>query len=339
MARSKTLKTVTRKDIAAAAGVSETIVSYVINGNRYVREDKRARVQQAIKDLKYRPNAMARALKGKRSHHILFIADDITGEYFGRLIGEIDRLAYKEDYFITLCSDRPDEDFVNRIYSRFFDGIIIGSATFPLANIQRLIDSGVAVVLLEIRDYQSITGSFGLINTGLLKGIGQAVDALYERGRRHLLFIDRVSDSGQWSGVDDWRLGGFLDRCNALGIDSSIVSGAYSEEELLEAVLARLASNERVDGIIGRNDLCALIGMQGCKHVGLIVPQEVSVIGFDDTRICRYCSPTLSSVAISQKRIAYAVIEMMMSLIGAEKGKQKPLKTYLDTALVIRESV
>ena len=88
MAREKSLRTVTRKDIAKAAGVSETVVSYVINGNRYVKEAKRQRVEEAIKELNYRPNDGTGA-KGKRSHHILFIADDITGEYFGKLIGRL----------------------------------------------------------------------------------------------------------------------------------------------------------------------------------------------------------------------------------------------------------
>lgn len=339
MARERSLKTVTRKDIAKAAGVSETVVSYVINDNRYVKEEKRKRVEAAIKELNYRPNTMARALKGKRSHHILFIADDITGEYFGKLIGEIDRLAYKEDYFITLCADRPDEDFVNRIYSRFFDGIVIGSATFPLSNIQRLVDAGLAVVLLEIRSYRSITGSHGLINTGLEGGMRQAVQALYQRGRRQLLFIDRISSSNNWSDVDDWRLSGFLAQCQALGIGHSVLSGCSSEDELLETLAGRIEGGLAVDGIIGRNDAMALIGIQACRRVGLDVPSDVSVIGFDDSRLCRFSSPALTSVAIPQKKIAQAVIEMMMSLIKTKGEKTERLAAYLDTTLVMRESV
>jgi len=330
---------VTRKDIATAAGVSETVVSYVINGNRYVKEEKRARVEQAIRDLNYRPNTMARALKGKRSNHILFIADDITGEYFGKLIGEIDRLAYCRDYFITLCADRSDEDFVNRIYSKFFDGIVIGSASFPPANIQRLIDAGLRVVLLEIRDYSAIEGVYGLINTGLYDGMRHAVDTVFERGRRSLLFIDRVSASGSWSDTDDWRLGAFVRQCESLGVDYSIISGYHSEDELLTGLVARFEAGLRADAIIGRNDQMALVAMQACKRVGLVVPRDVSVIGFDNSRLCRFASPPLTSVAISQQQIAAAVIDMMMHLIEAEAVYTERLAVYLDTELVMRESV
>ena len=86
---------VTRADVAKAAGVSETIVSYVVNNNRYVAKDKRQRVEEAIAALHYRPNNVARALKGKRSNQLLFIADQITNEYFSRIVSEMDKYAYE----------------------------------------------------------------------------------------------------------------------------------------------------------------------------------------------------------------------------------------------------
>lgn len=339
MKRSEKLKTVTRKDIALAAGVSETVVSYVINGNRYVKEEKRRRVQKAIKELNWRPNTMARALKGKRSNHILFIADDITGEYFGKLIREIDTLAYKKGYFITLCADRADEDFVNRIYSHFFDGVVIGSATFSPANIQRLIDAGVPVVVLEIRDYSSITGVYGLINTGLYDGMRQAVQALYQRGRRDLLFIDRVSSDEIWSDKDDWRLKGYLDECEALGLEGRIVSDCLNEDHLLTTLLEKFEKGVVVDGIIGRNDQMALVAQNACRTMQWKVPEDVSIIGFDNSRLCRFANPTLTSIAISQQKIAQAVIEMLMSLIDERSSFTGRLERYLQTELVMRESV
>lgn len=339
MEQKKILRTITRKDIAIEAGVTETIVSYVINGNRYVKEEKRKKVEEAIARLNYRPNSMARALKGKKSNHILFVADDIKGEYFGKLISEIDSLAYKEDYFITLCADHQDEDFVNRIYSKFFDGIVIGSASFPLHNIQRLIDADIPIVLLEIRDYSSIQGVYGLINTGLYEGARRVVRTLYERGRRRLLFLDRVSTSGNWSSMDDWRLKGFTDQCNVYQLEPVVLSGCSTEDELSAKIIDLLASGFRPDGIFGRNDPIALVGMQACQRMGFNVPQDISVIGFDNTRLCRFSSPTLTSVEIDQQEIARCVMQMMMSLIDNRSSFEKRLEVYLDTKVVMRESV
>jgi len=329
------LRPITRKDIAEEAGVSETVVSYVINGNRYVLAEKRKRVEEAIEKLNYRPNIMARALKGKQSNHILLVADDIKGEYFGKLMSEIDQLAYKEGYFVTLCEDRDDEDFIQRIYSRFFDGILIGSASFPIENIQRLINASIPVVLLEIRDYSSITGSFGLINTGLYDGAITAVNALYEKGRKNLLFLDRIGGKG--IDTSDWRTKGFLDQTERLELNSDVLSG-YQNAEELDQMLSEYMKNAPVDGIVGRNDHVALIGMQVCKNAGIHIGMDCSVIGFDDSRSARYSDPPLTSIAINQKEIAKSVIFMLMTLMKKEED-QHILRECLSTTLVMRESV
>nr|WP_319473904.1 LacI family DNA-binding transcriptional regulator [uncultured Sphaerochaeta sp.] len=338
----KGLRPITRKDIADEAGVTETIVSYVINGNRYVKEEKRKRVQEAIEKLGYRPNTMARALKGKKSNHLLLIADDIKGEYFGKLISEIDSLAYNEGYFVSLCADHKDEDFVNRIYSKFFDGIIIGSASFPLHNIQRLIDAGVPVVLLEIRDYHSIHGIYGLINTGLYEGARECVRTLYRKGRKNLLFLDRITVDGKGSDMDDWRLKGFIEESEALGLESDgrhILTGYRSEDELLAAFAARVADGFVPDGVMGRNDHIALLGMDACRQVGYRVPEDVSVIGFDNSRLCKFSHPPLTTMGIDQREIAKTIMQMMVSLIDHKSEQESRLEAYLQTQLVMRESV
>ncbi|NLL25126.1 MAG: LacI family transcriptional regulator [Spirochaetales bacterium] len=329
------LRQITRKDIAKEAGVSETVVSYVINGNRYVLAEKRKRVEEAIEKLNYRPNTMARALKGKQSNHILLIADDIKGEYFGKLMSEIDQLAYKEGYFVTLCEDRADEDFIQRIYSRFFDGILIGSASFSVENIQRLINASIPIVLLEIKDYSSITGSFGLINTGLYDGAITAVNTLYEKGRKSLLFLDRIGGKG--TDITDWRTKGFLDQTKKLKLNADALSG-YQNAEELDQMLSEYMKNASIDGIVGRNDYVALVGMQVCKNSGIRIGVDCSVIGFDDSRSARYSDPPLTSIAINQKEIARAVISMLMALMKKDENHQI-LRENLSTTLVMRESV
>ncbi len=338
----KHLKAIKRSDIAREAGVSETVVSYVINGNRYVNAEKKKRVEEAIAKLKYRPNSMARALKGKKSNHILFVADDIQGEYFGKLISEIDSLAYKEGYFITLCADHNDEDFVNRIYSKFFDGIVIGSAAFPVKNIQRLVNTGIPVVLLEIRDYSSIEGVYGLINTGLYEGARECVRQLYHRGRRQLLFLDRLSKDGTGSNLDDWRLKGFYDQMHEYGLpvsEANIISGCASEEALNAAIAQRIASGNVPDGVFGRNDHMALVGMEAFKANGFSIPADISFIGFDNSRSCRFSQPALSSMEIQQKELASSLMQMIINLIDRPEEYADRLEEHLKTQLVMRESV
>lgn len=339
----KTLKTITRADIAREAQVSETIVSYVINGNRYVNGEKRQRVEEAIDKLKYRPNAMARALKGKKSNHILFVVDDIQSEYFGKLISEIDAFAYNEGYFITLCADHKDDDFADRIYSRFFDGIVIGSVNFPLKQIQRLVNSNIPVVLLEIRDYSSITGVYGLINTGLYRGAMNCVRCLYDRGRRNLLYLDRISKDGQRSGRDDWRLKGFFDQSLEYGLpvtENNVIAGCKDEQSFMEAFRLKVQEEGFIpDGIFGRNDDMALLGMEAVKTLGFTVPTDVSIIGFNNSRMCRFASPKLSSMGIQQKALGESIMKMIISLIDNRPQFSSRLEEHLETQLIMRSSI
>ena len=119
---------VTRKDVAREAGVSETIVSYVLNKNRYVKEEKRQRVLEVVEKLQYHPNNIARALHGKGSLQILFIAEELSSGYFSELVSQMSRDAYRRGYMISLCESQEEDEFVSQILSRQFDGLFVSAS-------------------------------------------------------------------------------------------------------------------------------------------------------------------------------------------------------------------
>lgn len=329
---------VTREDVAARAGVSPTIVSYVVNANRYVDAEKKERVQRAIQELGYRPNTMARALKGKQSHHILFIADDLMGEHFGRILQEMDQKAYEEGYFISLCRDRNDEDFLRQVCNRYFDGVIVASSSFDPEHIQRLIDTGLPVVVLEIRHYD-LTGRFGTINSGLYQGARDCVSLLLRRGRRRLLYVDSPSRDGQGVDPQDFRHQGFLDELAAQGFGAEaykIIDACRSEEAVAGALTDLLAGGFVPDGIFGRTDAMAIVAMEGMKRAGYRVPEDCSVVGFNNSRIGLYTSPPLTSMEIRRDLIGLRAMEMLKGLI---EGSSTELRVVLRTEPVIRQSL
>ena len=336
---------VTRADVAREAGVTETIVSYVINANRYVDSEKCRRVKAAIKKLHYIPNTMARALKGKKTNHILFIADDITGNHFGEIISEMDRIAYDKGYFISLCADKNDKFFIQRIFERFFDGIIIASCTFSEQYIQNLIQSQIPVVLFKIRNYRTFEGTYGQINTGLYEGARLCVKALYEKGRRSLLFIDRLGEKPAGKIRQDERLRGFTDQCKEFGLDFSskhIVQNCADETELIRKIEKRFSARNHPDGIFARTDSVACAAMQGIKQAGLLIPKDVSVIGFNNSPQCKYTVPRLSSIQINRAEAAKYAVELLEKLIDNntdEKTTAFCLNMELHTELIIRESL
>ncbi len=340
----KPIKRVTRKDVAEYAGVTPTIVSYVINNNRYVDAGKRERVEKALKELGYRPNSMARALKGKQSNHILFIVDDLQSEYFGKVMKHMDPWAYDNDYFISLCESRNSESFVDQIYQRYFDGVIIASGTFQQMYIQKLIDTKIPVVLLEMRTYSKLTGNYALINSGLYDGARLCCKTLIEKGRRRILFVDSLhSLSFNKSSADDFRLRGFLDELDEHGLrDDSyyrIISNCMNEDDLYCAIKSTLEGGFCIDGVFGRTDSVAIQVMHKLIDMGYEVPKDCSVIGVNNSRISRYTYPKLATLDIDRESISHTITSILDKVFGEGEIEEVDIRTKLTTRLIKRESL
>lgn len=330
-------RSVTRKDVAQLAGVSETIVSYVLNNNRHVSAPKRQRVLEAVQQLHYRPNSIARALKGKGSSHILFIADNIENEYFGRLVHEMDSFAYDKGYIISLLSVRNNPDFVSRILARHVDAVIISSFSMEERYILALLDAGLPVVLLMTRDYSGVDGRAARIYTGIESGIMIGVRYLYERGCRHLVHVDRVSGRGHFSNRQDLRYRGFCNQMEAFGLplaSGSFLTGHATHEELYEAVCRRLRSGEPVDGFVCRNDQLACTVVSAIQACGKSVPEEISVIGFDNASVSTIIRPALTTLEINRTEIAKATIGQIENMIDG----QGPKACHFTTRLIVRDT-
>lgn len=330
-------KAPTRKDVAKLAGVSETVVSYVLNNNRYVAKDKRERVLAAVEELNYSPNNIALALKGKKTHHILFICDTIANEYFGKLVEEMARIAYESGYIISLMGSRNDDNFVSQVCSRVFDGIVISSTSFEEKYVLRLINTGTPVVLLMNREYENVAGRAARIYTGIHNGIKECVDLLYDRGRRNIVYIDRVSKKRQFSTMADWRYNGFVTAMQECGIrvtKDNVIVGYETEDELYAGLRDRIKAGLKVDGVIGRNDGLACVAMAAVKDCGLRVPEDVAVLGIDNSRVSMYSVPGLSSVELNKPAIAQAIMDAFQQM---NNGAEPPV-IYFDGHIVERES-
>lgn len=338
----KTIKRVTRKDVAERAKVSPTIVSYVINNNRYVDSEKKKRVQEALSELGYKPNAMARALKGKRSNHILFIVDDLQSEHFSRIMKQLDSWAFENNYFISLCESRNSDSFVNQVYQRYFDAVLIASGTFKQKHIQELIDTKIPVVILEMRKYDKLHGNFGLINTGLYDGARLCCKTLINNNRKKILFVDSFQTlSFTKSPKDDFRYKGFLDELEENNykkdINYKIISNCKDERELSDAIDNILNSGFIIDGVFGRTDSVAIHTMYKLIDKGYKIPRDCSLIGVNNARISRYTTPQLSTLDINREKIGESIILLLDQMFNNKI--ENNLNISLETTLIKRASL
>ncbi len=326
------MKRVTRKDVAQYSGVSETVVSYVINNNRYVDQTKKEKILKAIEELGYRPNPVARALKGKETKHLLFIVDDLHSEYFGSILSEMAKQTEADGYIISLCKDDGNGSFINRVICWNFDGIIIGSATIKPEDIQRLISSDMPVVLLSINKYPEFTGNYGLIFTGLEKGAEKIVEKLQEKGRTRIAYATSKSPQGLPVNKNDFRYIGYI---KALKNSEPIVIDGFKTEEELKEKLIQVFNTFHFDALICRTDTIAAEALISLQSIDVKIPEAVSIIGFNNTRMTKYTNPPLSSVDMNRKEIAAQALNLISRLKNGEKGV---LKIELGTEIIIRSS-
>lgn len=326
-------KLVTRKDVAEYAGVTETIVSYVMNNNRYVAKDKRERVLDAMQKLHYFPNSMARGLKGKRGNHILFIADNIANEHFGRIVEEMDQYAYDKGYIISLMRDRNDLDFVSQIVSRQIDGVVISSVSFDDRYITQFLDYGIHVVLLGNRDYSGADPRAGIVPIGMKSGMENAVKLMQEKGRRKIAYIDRTSAHQHFSTMRDLRYRGFrmqMEKCGlAFDEEDQFISGYQTKEALADGIESRLKSGPKLDAMICRNDYMAAVAMEAVRRCGLKIPDDIAIMGFDNSEFSQFLQPKLTTVQINRKEIARYIITMLDSMIAGQEVEKKMFETTL----------
>ncbi len=340
----KKIKRVTRQDVADYAGVTPTIVSYVINNNRYVEAGKRERVQKALKELGYRPNTMARVLKGKRSNHILFLVDDLRSEHFGKIMKHMNLWTSKNNYFISICESQNNSSFIREICEHYFDGIVIASGNLYQEYIQQIIDTHIPAILLGMRSYSALNGRYALIDSGLYEGARLCCRTLIEEGRRRLLFLDTLYDNhGSYQSLDDVRLQGFLDSLRDAGLYHQdyyrIINGCKTKEDICRATESILDEGFRIDGIFGRTDYVAIQAMYKLMERGYSIPNDCSVIGVNNARISRYISPNLSSLDINQEAIGDAIISMLDKfLVTGDFDESDNTHIKLETKLIKRES-
>ena len=309
---------VTRKDVAEEAGVSETIVSYVLNKNRYVKEEKRQRVLEAVEKLQYQPNNIARALHGKGSLQILFIAEELSSGYFSEMVSQMSRDAYRQGYMISLCESQKEDEFVSHILSRQFDGLFVSASGVTDSQLKLLVKSGIPMVLFLNREINCELQDTVLVDTGLYEGSRECVRHLSKNGCRNFIYLDKLGKPCD----RDIHLKGFLNQVKDLGIvfaPEQKISGCENIKELEEKLRSLLEKNSSIDAVVARYDELAAVALSVARKMGKKVPDDLSVIGFDNDFISNYVSPTLTTVEIQKEEVGRAAMEALLALIRNEK--------------------
>lgn len=326
------------KDVAQAAGVSTATVSHVINNTRYVADRTRARVLETIERLNYYPNAQARSLALGRSTTLGLVISDISNPFFPDLVKSIERAAFERGYDVVLANTSYDpqrtSNYVRRFIERKVAGVLLMTSELDVEFIEELRRQSVAVVFLDL----GRTGEhMSNIVVDYEQGIEEAIFHLRELGHTRFAYIggpEHLNSAVKRRQAFQISLSRHLAGARPVIIESNfqLEGGLGAATEMF----ATIAEHERPTAIVVANDMMALGVMRACRELKLLVPEDVSVIGFDDIAFASLSEPPLTTVELPRMELGVQAVEALMTMI--DQPEQQGIERHIATHLVRRDS-
>ena len=320
-------------DVAHRAGVSKSLVSLVIRGSDNVSEEKRRAVLEAAKELGYRPNAVARSLVRRRTYVIGVMLSDFHNPFFTDVIDGISTASQESGYqalFNTGDLSVPGEvRAIETLLQLRVDGLILAGTIVDTDTIE-LVAAEVPLVLASRASPTELADS---VLTDDEAGASLAVDHLVELGHRHIGHIT----GGDGAGAED-RMRGFMKAMahHGLADRALVVSGDYTEGGGIAAMEEILSLPERPTAVFVANDQAAIGALRVLGEAGLAVPDDMSLIGYDDTYLAAFGHISLTSVHQDPDQMGREAVRLLLE--RTDEGRTQGRQLVLQPSLTIRES-
>ncbi|MDR7331911.1 LacI family DNA-binding transcriptional regulator [Roseateles asaccharophilus] len=328
---------VTVTDIAAVAGVSVMTVSRALSGKGYVAENTRAKILQVAESLGYVANIGAKAMKGGRTGVLGLLVSDFQSPVVAAIIGATSRMVKQAGLDLILydiapvagSKARPD---IGAMFSTLCDGLLLilpGQHAEQLDQFQRL---SLPVVLVN---YWRAPTPLPVVRADNYEGAYGITQHLLDLGHRRVAFMRGTSYSGQSAE----RERGYLAALAAAGVEpdpSLIVDGEFSQRSGFEQGQVLLDRADPPTAVFCANDLMAQGMLDAARVAGLSVPEQLSVVGFDDIPSAAQCHPALTTVRQDYEQLGENAVRLLLQHI--EHGSQRGMRIELQSHLVIRDS-
>lgn len=326
----------TISDVAREAGVSRTTVSRYLNGQLNDSSDKAQRIARAIAELRYHPNLLARSLRSATTRSIAVIVPDLSNPFYPTLLSAIEaRLAqHGVQVFVGQSGDdaRREPTMLQDYYNRRVDGMIYVSATSEPDPVLRQIAKSIPVLMLD----EQVTGfSDATIRVDHERGVYQATKYLLDLGHRHVTYLA----GPRHLTTTQLRLRGFETALaeRSLTDATEVIYGSYTMEAGRLWAQRFLENLERgPTAVICANDLVALGVHRTLTENGIVIPNFLSIIGFDDIFVSSLVSPSLTTIRQPFEQFGQVVSERLVEVLHGGTLRDSPM--ILAPELIVRES-
>ncbi len=330
---------VTIGDVAKMAKVSKTTVSRILNGNySHTTEETRNRVLKAIKELDYRPNALAKGLKSMRTNVIGIVLSNFKNPFWTTVLEGVEDTCRELGFNLMVCNsnEEPDveEEYIREFQMRQVDGIIINPTVRNMELYQKLVNSKFPLVVINRRLPDLETNTVVMDN---IKGAYAAVDHLLKSGRKKVVALAYRNPY-----VSTWkeRLEGYqlaLLR-NRFGVeDFRILELEQGSENTLDSIIHYLEANSDIDAVFSTNNMITLELLGAIKTLDKQIPDDIAIVSYDETIWAQHLNPPLTTVRQPGYHMGQMAAQILIKSINEEK-KIAPATVVLEPDLIIRES-
>ncbi|BCK05358.1 substrate-binding domain-containing protein [Vibrio cholerae] len=328
----------TMKDIARLAGVSTSTVSHVINKSRFVSDEIAERVNNAAQQLNYAPSALARSLKMNRTKTIGMLVTTSTNPFFGEVVKGVERSCYHQGYNLILCNTEGDNQrmkaSINTLLQKRVDGLLLMCSTLEgerLDVFDRYPDIPIVVM-----DWGPILFASDKIQDNSLQGGYMAAKHLIECGHKEIGCITGPLIRHQ----AQMRYEGYKRALAEAGIAINpdwIVESDFECEGGYQAFEKLYQRGKLPSALFVSNDMMAMGVIQAASQRGLRVPDDLSLIGYDDVHIAKFMTPALTTIHQPKYRLGKAAVDTL--LYRLENPDTTAQVVQLEPTLVVRSSV
>jgi LacI family transcriptional regulator len=333
---SKKNRPVTILDVARESGVSYATVSRVLSGYTFVKETTRSRVMAAVTRLGYVANLQARSLAGGHSQIIGLLVPNLDNGYIGAIMRGIDQELLRANYDLMLYTTHrhpgKESNYVNTIANGLTEGLLLVAPLVPADYLKALRDQVFPYVLIDQADPENESS---VVDSTSWQGAYDAISYLAQLGHRRIGFITGLLTLN--SAIE--RLEGYKAALSDAGLpfDAELVrEGDYWEQPAYQATQALLQDTNPPTAIFASNDLSAFGVMDAVRDAGLRIPDDISIVGFDDTPQASGVYPKLTTVRQPLDQMGRVAVKMLLEQIAEP---DRPLRhVTLATQLIVRDS-
>lgn len=341
----KRTKPVGIKDVAKRANVSISTVSNVLNGSKMVSSGLQERVMQAVNELNYEVNLVARGLKSGKTNTVAVIVPSITSVFFPPLLKSIQMAADKEGYIInvfgTLGDLEKEKKYIQTLKSQWIDGILLSScidtsdkkAGKYIEYLSNLNVNGSPIPLICLES--AIASTLDAVIVDDMNGLKTATEHLLSLGRRSIAYIAAPISFSMGKSRKDGYLTALASHRMPIN-DQLIIEGDYSPSSGYQCMKALLERGETIDAVAAGNDQMAIGAMRAIMDAGLSIPGDIAVIGYNDNFPASLVQPPLSTIHVPKEDMGKTAFELFLRRLQNPDAPHMHL--CLNGSLVVRGS-